>query len=188
MRLRDFALGLAAIACMAPQITSAQNAPDRNAPAKPPQKAPPARGAARPAQVQLAVPDNANLLILIRSGLEALNQANLTNNYSVLYLMGSDTFRRTNSPESLSQAFKPFRDNRVSFYPALILGPQLTRPATIDGGKLTLVGFFPSSPSRINFALQFELSQGVWKPLALDISLSANPQPAQQGQAQPPRP
>lgn len=173
MKLRGLKAGLAILALTAPNLAQAQNTAPKPA-AKPVQ---PAATAQAP---QLRVPETATLLILIRSTIEALNQANLTNNYSVLYLMGSDNFRRSTNPQALATAFAPFREKRISLYPSLVVGPQLSSNPTLAGGRLTLTGFVPSSPARINFTIQFEPSQGTWKLFGLNVTLSANPAPQQQ--------
>lgn len=179
MKLRGLTLGLAALALATPQLAQAQS----NAAKPAPRPAQPAQSA----QPQLRVPEAATLLILIRSTIEALNQANLTNNYSVLYLMGSDNFRRSTNPQNLATAFAPFREKRISLYPSLVIGPQLSTSPVLQNGRLTLTGFVPSSPARINFTMQFEAVQGNWKLLGLNVTLSANPQAQTQTPAQPQR-
>ena len=68
------------------------------------------------------MPSDDKLLILINSALLALNQANATGNYTVLWDMAAPGFKRANSPERLSQVFsnlrkrnlRPFADTLVS--------------------------------------------------------------------------
>ena len=137
--------------------------------------APAARAAVAP-QVQLPPPEA--LVILIRSSIVALSQANVTNNYSVLNAMGSKTFRTANSPQSLANAFAQFRANNIDLSPTVYLSPQLTAAPTVQNGQLRLIGFFPSSPMRVNFDLSFEPDQAQWKLLNLGVNLSQNVAPA----------
>ena len=65
--------------------------------------APVAKAAVAP-RVQLPPPEA--LIILIRSSIVALSQANVTNNYSVLSAMGSKTFRTANSPQSIAYTWR----------------------------------------------------------------------------------
>lgn len=134
------------------------------------------------------VPAAATLIVLIRSSLTALNQANQTSNYTVLHALGSDTLRATSTPQTLAQAFAGFRQRNVNLAPALYLNPQLTRAPAIQGGRLHLVGSFPTNPMRIDFDIWFEPSQGQWKFVQLNASLSPAVRQGQQQVAPQQRP
>jgi hypothetical protein len=56
----------------------------------------PSQGPAQPAKP--GVPDDLKLIILIRTALIALNQANLTGNYSVLRDIATPSFQQANNP------------------------------------------------------------------------------------------
>jgi len=146
-------------------------------------KAAPAAGApvgkpGNPAVPSSAVqaPDSATLLILIRSALETLNQANATNNYSVLYGMGSPTFQKANPIPALESNFAQFRQNRISLYPALVLAPRLQQNPMFDGTRLRMVGAVPSRPLNITFDIQYERIDNVWKLSIISVGMA---QPAQ---------
>ncbi len=132
----------------------------------------------RAAQAQPQIPAAEALIILIRATVVALSQANLTNNYSVLSGLGSPSFRSVNTPQRLQAAFTSFRDNRIDMNPVVYVTPQLTAQPIISDGKMRLIGFFPSQPMRVNFDLQFEPSDGVWKVAGMSVNL-ANVQVAQ---------
>lgn len=121
------------------------------------------------------VPSPEAITIFVRSALSALDQANMTNNYSVLYQMGSTKFRSTTSPEKLSQAFKWYRDNRaangIDLAPVMVLPPQLSTEPTVKGGQLHLVGFFPSKPMQVNYDLNYEVENGSWRLSGLAVNL-----------------
>jgi hypothetical protein len=141
----------------------------------------------------LQVPPAAGLIILIRGTLTALNQANLTGNYSVLHALGSDTMRANTNPQTLAQSFAAFRQRGIDMSAVLVLNPQLTQQPAISGGRLHLVGRFPSQPVTMAFDLWFEPSQNRWKLVQLNanlVSRQAHPQPPRQGQPsrQQPRP
>lgn len=191
--MRTFALIGAAAAALA--ISAAAPAQTR----PPAQQAPaprPAQPAAQPpraaAPQQLQVPPAATLIVLIKSSLIALNQANQTGNYTVLHALGSDTMRRTTNPQSLAQSFAAFRQRQIDLSPAIYLNPQLSRQPTIEQGRLHIVGFFPTTPLQINFDFWFEPSQGQWKAVQLNTSLAqaapATAQPPAQRQQQPQAP
>src|SRR5690349_4685915 len=143
--MRKFILAGMAAAALLPAFASAQNRPaaprQPGAPARP---APPAQPPRAPAAQQSQIPQAAGLLVLIKGSLIALNQANQTGNYSVLHALGSDNLRATTNPQTLAQSFAAFRQRNVNLSPAIYLDPQLSRPAAIEGGRLHLVGSFPT--------------------------------------------
>ncbi len=172
-RLLGWMLAAAALApgyaaAQAPRPTTRQTAPARPAPA--------------PAAPQgLQVPAAATLVILIKSTLVAFSQANRTNIYHVFHGLGSDAFRAGHTPDGLAQQFAAFRNAKVDLYPVIVLNPQLIQQPAIQQNRLHLVGFFPTSPVRINFDMWFEPSEGQWKMAQLGLNLSQAPaQPPQQ--------
>jgi hypothetical protein len=121
---------------------------------------------------QLQLPPPEAMIILIRSSIVALSQANVTNNYAVLNALGSQTFRANNPPAQLANVFQSFRANQIDLTPVVYINPQLTVQPTLDGGKMRLVGNFPSQPMQVNFDLTFEPDGGVWKLFGLGVNLS----------------
>jgi len=129
-----------------------------------------ARQAAPQAQIQMPPPQA--LIIMIRSSLVALSQANITNNYSVLNQLGSSNFRKANPPARLAQLFNSFRTNKIDLAPVVFVTPVLSKQPAIVNGKLHLVGNFPTQPMRVDFNLQFEPSNGIWKLFGLSVDLN----------------
>ncbi len=146
-----------------------------------------------PAQ-RIALPPPEVMIILIRSSLVALGQANQTGNYTVLNQLGSANFRRNNTPERLSQIFAPFRTNNIDLSVVVFVTPQLTEAPRFENGRLRLIGYFPTQPMRVTFDLMFEPDGGQWKLFGLGVDLertavAATPQPVRQPtppRAQPP--
>lgn len=182
--MRKFFLAGMAAAALLPALASAQNRPAPNRPATPArpaaaQAAQPARGAA-PAPQQSAIPQVAGLIVLIKGSLVALNQANQTGNYTVLYGLGSDGLRASTNPQNLAQSFAAFRQRNIDLSQVIFLDPQLSQQPAIQGGRLHLVGAFPSQPMQITFDIWFEPSQGQWKFVQLNAGLvQAQQQPQQ---------
>jgi hypothetical protein len=129
--------------------------------------------AAVPQVQQLQVPPPESMVIMIRSSLLALSQANQTNNYAVLNALGSDSFRTTNPPQRLSENFAAFRANRIDLSPVSLINPQLSAQPAIVDGRLRLVGFFPSQPMQVNYDLSYEASAGTWKLHGLAVNLTS---------------
>ena len=124
------------------------------------------------------------MIVLIRSSLDALNQANSTNNYTVLNALGSDRFAAQNPPAKLAQAFAPLRANAINLAAALIVPPLLDQPAKVEQGRLQLAGHFDTRPQVIHFDLIFEPNRGGWRMADLNVGLTM-PKPAAPAAAKP---
>lgn len=124
----------------------------QSAPAPQPQQARPA-----------GVPDDLHLILMIKNAILALNQANMTGNYSVLRDMGTPNFQITNSSARLAEVFATLRGRKVDLSPILFFTPKLNAPpALLDGQVLRLAGFFPTTPEQVNFELAFQLFADQW--------------------------
>lgn len=142
----------------------------------------------QPQQQALPVPSAQTLLILIKSSLIALNQANQTGVYHVLYGIGSDRLRATQTPDRMAQSFAAFRASNIDLNPIIYLNPQLVRQPVVVQNRLQLAGSFPTSPMQVNFDMTFEPSQGRWKLSQINVNLArAQGQPGAPSAAQPPR-
>jgi hypothetical protein len=118
---------------------------------------------ASPQQEVVTVPDQYRLNMMIRSTILALNQANLTGNYTVLKDMGAPGFQFANNASRLSQIFAPMRLRKLDLNPILFYNPQLINEPVVQGGKiLRLTGFFATKPEQVNFDLAFQAFAGHW--------------------------
>jgi len=174
------------------QLAQAQTvAPKQSAPKQtPPVQAP------KPAQI-----DRNGVLILIRSALLALDQANKTGNYTVLRDLGSPEFQ-ANSAAQLAEIFAQQRRDNIDLSGVAVIDPQLTLLPQIEAnGMMHMTGFFPSVPTQVNFELVYAAVNGRWRLFALGVSFGqaapAAPQPSPtaspqakdpQAQAPPPAP
>jgi hypothetical protein len=156
------------------QLAEAQQpAPKQSAPA--PKQQPPAQ-APKPAQI-----DRNGVLILIRSALLALDQANKTGNYTVLRDLGSPDFQ-ANSAAQLAEIFAQQRKDNIDLSGVAVIDPQLTLLPQIEAnGMMHMAGFFPSVPTQVNFELVYAPVSGRWRLFALAVSFGqaapAAPQP-----------
>lgn len=148
-----------------------QPAPQPQAPQpQAPQAQPP-----RPAQI-----DRNGVLILIRSALLALDQANKTGNYTVLRDLGSPEFQ-ANSAARLAEIFAQQRKDNIDLSGVAVIDPQLTLLPQIEGnGLMHMAGFFPSVPTQVNFELIYAPVNGRWKLFGISVSFGqAMPQAPQ---------
>ncbi len=133
-----------------------------------------------------AIPTPEILLMLVRTTLVALNQANFTGNYTVLHGLGSPALQARHNPAALSDAFSALRSQNVDMSPVLVLTPQLTDgPAFNSQGALTFSGYYPTVPLRIEFSMAFVPVDGRWRIEGLAVNtgpapLASDPAPAEQ--------
>lgn len=119
------------------------------------------------------LPEAAQLVVLIRSALIALNNANATGNYTVLHALGATEFRTKNTPAVLALAFLKLRQAGFDLGPALLYQPKLVQFPKIDrDGRLRLSGYFETRPEQVNFDLTFTLERGRWRLLAIVASVA----------------
>ena len=118
--------------------------------------------------------DKNSALILIRSALIALQQANKTGNYSVLYSLSAPDFQKANSPEHLSQSFASLRATKFDLSGVLVLEPQFTvLPEIYSNGVMRMAGFFPSVPMQVYFEVQFAPVEGQWRIIAMGVNVGS---------------
>jgi hypothetical protein len=96
------------------------------------------------------VPNPAFSEMLIKNTIIALNQANLTGNYSVLRELGTPAFQAKNSSARLSQVFAKLRRDKIDMSGIVLLAPTLSS-AQRRKNQMRLTGFFESKPIRIRF-------------------------------------
>jgi hypothetical protein len=141
----------------------------------------PQQPAASNASAAVPTIDRALTLILVRSTLLALQQANETGNYSVMRELGAPEFQNTNSSSRLSENFANLRAQKIDLSPITVLDPELSLPLKFENNVLKIKGFFPSSPLQVNFDLGFTNVANRWRLVSLSLDMSPNAQSAQQG-------
>ena len=132
---------------------------------KPEPKPPPAAHTPTPALI-----DRNGVLILIRSTLLALDQANKTGNYTVLRDLGSPGFH-SNTAARLAEIFAAQRKDNIDLSGVVVLEPQLTLLPQIEAnGMMHMAGFFPSVPTQVNFEMAFAPVDRQWRLFGLSVS------------------
>jgi hypothetical protein len=186
MKLRWFGAVLA-ITVLSAATSLAQPAPS--------QSPSPAQQAAKPANI-----DRNGTLMLLRSALLALDQANKTGNYTVLRDLGAPGFQSTNNAARLAEIFAKLRNDNVDLSGVAVLDPQLSLlPQIESNGMLHMAGFFPSVPTQVNFELIFAPVNGQWRMFGISVNVGssapaapeppvAQKQPAPNGAKPPPAP
>ncbi|MBI3703820.1 MAG: hypothetical protein HY244_08230 [Rhizobiales bacterium] len=125
-----------------------------------------------PALAQDKIPGATQQEILIKTALLTLNDANVTGNYAVLHAKLAKQFRDQITPDKLKLAFKSFADQKIDWDLIAAKAPVAASEAKIDSrGALILRGYFDTRPSRVNYELDFMVSEGEWKPIMLNVKL-----------------
>jgi len=120
----------------------------------------------KPAQI-----DRNGVLILIRSSLLALDQANKTGNYTVLRDIGAPGFQ-SNSAARLGEIFVKLRNDNLDLSGVAVIDPQLNLLPQIEtNGLMRMAGFFPSVPTQVNFDLSFAPVSGQWRLFGISVSI-----------------
>lgn len=121
----------------------------------------------KPAQI-----DRNGVIILIRSTLLALDDANKTGNYSVLRDLGAPGFLLGNTDARLTEIFAAQRKENLDLSGVAVLEPQLTLLPQIEAnGMMRMAGFFPSVPTQVNFELLYAPVNRQWRLMGLSVSL-----------------
>jgi hypothetical protein len=118
------------------------------------------------------IPDDYKLAMLIRTSLIALNQANLTGNYSVLRDLGAPAFQQANNPAQLAELFANLRHRGIDLEPILVIDPQVAPPMIDAQGMLLLKGFFPTNPEQVKFELVFQQVDAQWRLFGIAVTTS----------------
>jgi len=180
-KIKQITLAALVAASFFPTMASAQ-APEPYRTAKTekkPTKPPPGP---KPADI-----DKNGVLILIRSTLLALDQANKTGNYTVLRDLGAPGFQG-NTAAQLAEIFAAQRKDNLDLSGVAVLEPQLSLLPQIEAnGMMHMAGFFPSVPTQIRFEVLYAPVQGQWKLFGLSVSLGSSgpraPEPSAQEEA-----
>ena len=140
----------------------------------------PARAATPAASARMPTDDV--LLMLIRSSLIALNQANVTGNYTVFRELSAPGFQQANSAARLAEVFANCGASNLTCRRPCCIQPKLfSRPEMSTNGMLRVTGFFPRAPERVNFDFIFQPVRGQWRLFGIPVNTSraqpAAPQP-----------
>jgi hypothetical protein len=142
----------------------------------------PAQGS-KPAQI-----DRNGVMILIRSSLLALDQANKTGNYTVLRDIAAPAFQN-NTAARLGEIFVKLRNDNLDLSGVAVIDPQLSlQPQIEPNGMMHMSGFFPSVPTQVNFDLLFAPVNGQWRLFGISVSIGQMAPTAPAGPPEPPVP
>jgi hypothetical protein len=127
--------------------------------------------AALPAAAQ-GMPSPVIQEVLIKGTLLTLNDAIVTDNFTVMHAMISKPFRDQFPPDKLRGVFKSFIDGHAVFDLIVAKPPIASGEAKIDSeGVLRLAGYFDTTPKKFKYQLGYIRSDGDWKLSAININI-----------------
>src|SRR5207248_3965711 len=110
--------------------------------------------------------------VLVKSLLVTLNDAVMSDNFTILHAKISKPFRDQFPPEKLRAVFKDLVEKHAVF-DAIVASPVIAEEeAKIDEkGVLRLKGRFDTSPKKVKYQLGFIPSDGQWKLSGITIDI-----------------
>ncbi len=116
--------------------------------------------------------DRNGVIILVRSTILALDQANKTGNYTVLRDISAPGFQAANNAARLGDIFAKQRADKLDLSGVAAIDPQLSvLPQIESSGLMRMAGFFPSVPQQVNFELLFAPVEGQWRLFGLSVNV-----------------
>src|SRR6195256_2625309 len=108
--------------------------------------------------------------VLVKSILVTLNDAVVTDNFTILHAKISKPFRDQFPPEKLRAVFKDLVEKHAVF-DAVVASPIISdEDAKIDEqGVLRLKGHFDTAPKKVKYRLGFIPSDGLWELSSVTI-------------------
>lgn len=116
------------------------------------------------------IPDETGRAKLIWATMLAIDDANLSGNYSVLRDTSAPDFQQNNDPAKLAQIFAGVRAAHLDLSNTLLLEPTYSGPPEFDrSGLMRLRGAFGLRPVAILFDLGYQWVDGRWRLYAVSI-------------------
>jgi hypothetical protein len=118
------------------------------------------------------VPPEMELRQLVRENLLRFNDAIAAKSFDAFYDSVSVKWQDQLTKGQLQREFQPFIDKKITIAGIEKVEPIWDAPITVGtDGLLTLSGYFPTQPYRVNFALKFLYELPAWKLFGLDVNL-----------------
>lgn len=114
----------------------------------------------------------------VLSTIAAINHANLTGNYTVLYQLAAPEFQKRNPPKRLALIFGRQRHAGLDYTPALLFSPKLLSiPTQQRSTRQRLIGVIHTSPIQLNFNFTYKWSNNRWRLIAMALNPVASQAP-----------
>lgn len=119
--------------------------------------------------------DQRFIFTLVKTALVAVNQGNLTGNYTVLRDLGNNQFRQKNTSADLGGIFANFRQTKLDFGVIVEYTPVFYQLPTIsEKNTVRATGYFPTTPV-IEFDIVFQLENNRYAINSISVAVKRNP-------------
>jgi len=116
------------------------------------------------------IPSERDQDVMIRSTLATFNDANMSNNYAVMWSKASRQLQVQVTPEKFQTAFAVFRDKQIFFEEIVTADREFSEKAKIDEeGVLVLAGAFKTDEMLVKYRLRYALNSKIWKLLGINV-------------------
>jgi hypothetical protein len=123
-----------------------------------------------PAAFAAEIPSDRDQDVMIRSTMATFNDANMSNNYAVMWSKVSRQLQLQVTPEKLQTAFATFRDKQIFFEEIVTADRVSSEKATIDEeGSLILTGAFKTDEMLVKCRLRFTQNNKIWKLIGINV-------------------
>ncbi|MEG4408094.1 hypothetical protein [Microcoleus sp. MON2_D5] len=143
-------------------------------------------GVASTSEAPKKVPSTAELTKLTEETMLTWNQGIQTKDFTEFHSTISKPFQEGVTVEEMAVGFKGFIDQDVNLEPAInALEPAFTpAPAINSDGVLVIQGYYPTTPSRVKFSLQYVSEADAWKLFHINVGFDTPKKEAEETPAE----
>ena len=124
------------------------------------------------------VPSERELKALTRDSLLAFNRAVQAQDFTGFHKQISALWREEITAAKLKSIFQTFIEQEIDIAAVAQLEPVFDKPAAIDAdGVLILVGRYPTTPTDVEFRLQYVNEKAAWKLLGIKVEVKPTSEP-----------
>jgi hypothetical protein len=116
------------------------------------------------------VPAETELKSMTLDTLLTFNKGVQAKDFTGFYKEIAKLWQEQTSPEKLQELFHDFVDKELDISPIKKLEPVFNKPAEINSdGVLVINGYYPTTPKRVVFRLQYLQEEGDWKLVGIKL-------------------
>jgi hypothetical protein len=116
------------------------------------------------------VPGETELKSMTLETLLAFNKGVQAKDFTAFYKDIAKLWQEQTSAEKLQALFQDFIDKELDISPIKKLEPVFNKPAEINSdGVLVINGYYPTTPKRVVFRLQYLQEEGDWKLVGIKL-------------------
>jgi hypothetical protein len=118
------------------------------------------------------VPADKELKVLALDSLLSFNKAIQAQDFTGFQKEISALWQAQVTPSKLKTIFQTFIDQQLDLSPITTKDPVFSEPPKIDGdGVLVLQGFYPTTPSKVDFRLKYIYEKTAWKLIGIKVDV-----------------